>query len=237
MRFLDIEKLRAISSSEFHEVKPYPFISTFGLLTDEGYSTLLENLPDVSALVPSFGKQRSHGQTSHDRYVLEYNPALNSVADVWHEFVSELHGPDYTAFIQRMYQQRLFRLSIHWHYAPRGSSVSPHCDALHKLGSHIFYLNDADTWDPDWGGNTLILDDNGRFDQNSSPDFDSFDNIIESECAGNYSTLFARKDRSWHGVREINCPEDQMRKVFIIVVNRPLLYAGRQMLKWLKLKK
>jgi hypothetical protein len=34
---------------------------------------------------------------------------------------------------------------------------------------------------------------------------------------GNRSPLFARKEHSWHGVREIRCPEGHMRKVFIVV--------------------
>jgi hypothetical protein len=40
--------------------------------------------------------------------------------------------------------------------------VSPHCDSPKKLGSHIFYLNTKEDWDPSWGGETLILDDGGR---------------------------------------------------------------------------
>jgi hypothetical protein len=37
---------------------------------------------------------------------------------------------------------------------------------------------------------------------------------------GNRSLLFARQGNSWHGVREIRCPEDRMRKVFIVVIDR-----------------
>ncbi len=36
---------------------------------------------------------------------------------------------------------------------------------------------------------------------------------------GNRSLLFARKDNSWHGVREIRCPEGHMRKVLVVVIN------------------
>ncbi len=33
------------------------------------------------------------------------------------------------------------------------------------------------------------------------------------------SFLFRRTEHSWHGVREIECPEDAMRKVFIVVID------------------
>ena len=38
---------------------------------------------------------------------------------------------------------------------------------------------------------------------------------------GNVSLLFACTPHSWHGVRAISCPPDRLRKVFIVVVNRP----------------
>ena len=237
MQYLDFEKLNAIDAQAFLRVKPYPFINPEGLLTPEGYQQLVDNLPDVSVMEPSFGRKRSHGQVSHDRYNLEYSPDLKTVPKPWMEFIGELYGPEYNRFLQRMYQRNSFKLNMHWHYAPAGCSVSPHCDAQHKLGSHIFYLNKEGEWDPEWGGQTLILDDGGRFATNSAPAFEDFDRIIASECVGNHSTLFARRDRSWHGVRELTCPDGRYRRVFIVVINHPLLYAGRRALNWIKKKK
>lgn len=237
MQYLDLHKLNAVDADAFTNIKPYPFINPAGLLTDEGYTRLVETQLDVSALTPSFGRKRSHGQQSHDRYVLEYQPALEALPASWKDFISELHGPHYTRFIQRLYRCRFFHLNMHWHYASNGCAVSPHCDAAHKMGSHIFYLNTDDDWHPSWGGPTLILEDHGRFRTDSAPDFDDFDSIVASECMGNFSTLFERRTRSWHGVRELQCPDDKLRKVFIVVINRPLLYAGRRALNWLKKKK
>jgi len=157
MQYLDHDKLAAIDADAFSDTKPYPFINPTGLLTDDGYSRLVENQLDVSVLTPSFGRKRSHGQYSHDRYVLEYRPGLAVVPTAWQEFIAELHGPQYARFIKRLYRCRSFKMNMHWHYAPKGCSVSPHCDAAHKMGSHIFYLNTADDWDPEWGGATLIL--------------------------------------------------------------------------------
>ena len=54
----------------------------------------------------------------------------------------------------------------------------------------------------------------------SAPKFEDFKHAMVSKAIGNYSFLFARKGNSWHGVREIQCPPDSMRKVFIVVINR-----------------
>jgi len=37
---------------------------------------------------------------------------------------------------------------------------------------------------------------------------------------GNRSLLFTTRNDSWHGVKAIQCPEDRMRKVFIVVINK-----------------
>ena len=236
MDYLDRDNLDAIDADEFANTKPYPFINPAALLTGDGYRRLLEHQPDVSALTPSFGQKRSHGQYPHDRYVLEFQSDLDVIPDVWKEFVAELHGPHYTRFIKRMYGCNSFRLNMHWHYTPNGCVVSPHCDALHKMGSHIFYLNTLDDWNSSWGGETLMLDDNDRFALNSAPAFEDFDRIVAGKCIGNVSTLFARRRHSWHGVRELTCPSDKLRKVFVVVINQLVLYAARRLINRIKKK-
>ncbi len=67
---------------------------------------------------------------------------------------------------------------------------------------------------------TIVLDDGGRFDRASAPAFEDFDSALSSETLGNRSFLFSRRGNSWHGVREVACPEGQMRKIFIVVLNR-----------------
>ena len=47
-----------------------------------------------------------------------------------------------------------------------------------------------------------------------------FDRAIDSTAMGNYSFLFVRNGNSWHGVREITCPEGHYRKVFIVVIRK-----------------
>lgn len=219
MTYLDFQRLSAIDPRQFQQEQPYPWINPEGLLTTEGHEELVATLPDVSLFQQRFGVARAHGQQSHDRLTLAYRDDL-PLASPWKKFLAELHGQEYRSFLLRLFGINSLALNFHWHYTPNGCSVSPHCDAKHKLGSHIFYLNTNENWDPGWGGETLILDDGGRFDRKSAPDFQDFDLTISAQALGNYSLLFGRKNNSWHGVRPINCPEKLLRKVFIVVINR-----------------
>lgn len=217
MAYLDFDRLDALDPHAFQAQRPYPWVNPHGLLTPTGYQRLAESLPAVSQFTRLFGVKRAHGQHSHDRYGLEYSPGLQ-LAPAWQDFIDELAGSAYRRFICRMFGVRAVELRFHWHYTPRGCSVSPHCDAKHKLGSHIFYCNPE--WNPAWGGETLILDDGGRFGRSSAPRFEDFDRRIVSHTSGNRSLLFQRRNNSWHGVRRLECPDGQLRKVFIVVINR-----------------
>ena len=217
MSYLDFDRLDALDPHAFQAQRPYPWVNPHGLLTPTGYQRLVESLPAVSQFTRLFGVKRAHGQHSHDRYGLEYRPGLQ-LAPAWQDFIDELAGSAYRRFICRMFGVRAVELRFHWHYTPRGCSVSPHCDAKHKLGSHIFYCNPE--WNPAWGGETLILDDGGRFGRSSAPRFEDFDRRIVSHTSGNRSLLFQRRNNSWHGVRPLECPDGQLRKVFIVVINR-----------------
>jgi len=216
--FLDPKQLAAMDGEQFRAARPYPWANPADLLTADGYRGLIEHLPDVSLFKPVFGRVRKHRQQSHDRYALEWHDNL-PVSEVWKEFVRELEGPVYQDFLARMIGHRDFALRYHFHYTPTGCSVSPHCDAVWKLGSHIFYLNTEDDWKPEWGGETQVLDDRGRFKAGSAPAFEDFDEALSSESIGNRSLLFIRQGNSWHGVRPIDCPEGYLRKVFIVVIN------------------
>ncbi len=227
MRYLDLERLKAIDVSRFRATKPYPWVNPEKLLTDEGFGALYENLPDLPLFNREFGVQRSHGQYPHDRLALEYRDDL-PISRHWHDFVAELGALDYRRFMRRMYDMRFLSLTFHWHYTPNGCSVSPHCDALRKLGSHIFYFNTGQDWEEDWGGQTLVLDDLGQFPRKSAPRFQDFSREVAAQGIGNRSLIFARGESSWHGVREIKCPEGRFRKVFIVVVEdkrRALLHS------------
>ncbi len=219
MTYLNVERLNEIDPVAFQNRKPYPWINPEGLLTEAGYRELRDTLPEVSSFEQRFGEARKFGQQSHDRFNLEYKEGC-TLSPAWQGFVAELQGPTYRAALQRLYGTKALDLRFHWHYTPNGCSVSPHCDSKHKLGSHLFYFNSEEDWDADWGGETLILDDGGRFERKSAPSFEDFDSAEAAEAMGNRSLIFQSTGNSWHGVREIRCPEDRLRKVFIVVINR-----------------
>lgn len=231
MQFLDLDRLEALDARQFQETKPYPWVNPATLLTQDGYRRLIATLPDVAHFERRFGEQRKFGQQSHDRYNLEYGEDC-PISDDWQGFIEELQGEAYTRFLHRMFGRKSLSLRFHWHYSPNGCSVSPHCDSKTKLGSHLFYLNTSEDWDPAWGGQTVVLDDGGRFDRKSGPDFDDFDHAIEGKTLDNHSFLFMSKGPSWHGVRDICCPEDRLRKVFIVVINSGK--PARQLLRLFK---
>jgi len=231
MGYLDFERLDRVDERAFQAQKPFPFVNPEKLLGDEGHARLLAALPDVSLFDAEFGRPRKFGQGSHDRYNLEYRDGL-AIPAPWQEFIDELRGDRYRAFLARLYGTRRFRLRFHWHYAPRGCWVSPHCDSKRKLGSHIFYLNSSREWDSAWGGETVVLDDEGRFAHSSSPKVEDFHASITANCLDNRSFIFRRTAHSWHYVRPVCCPEGMLRKVFIVVADdhRPILglLSGRR---------
>ena len=107
----------------------------------------------------------------------------------------------YRTFIRRLMGIRRFDLNCHWHYASSGCSVSPHCDAKRKHGSHLFYFNTSRDWDTAWGGQTRVLDDGGCLAHAANPECEDLGCVAASQAVGNYSLLFKRGEHSWHGVR------------------------------------
>ena len=223
MQYIDFDRFKAIDPAEFHATQPYPWINPRGLLTDAGYQSLLDNMPDVSLFEKKFGYGRIAGQKPHDRYSLEYAPGA-PVPEPWQEFITELCSDDYRKTLAKLFGARKINLRFHWHYTPNGCSVSPHTDSVREHGSQLFYFNKEGEWDPAWGGDTLVLDDGGQLKFETAPTLDDFNNEIAASSIGNYSLIFERTRHSWHAVREISCPEDRMRRVFIVVANPENIY-------------
>jgi len=224
--YLNNAILEAIDPAEFRAREPYPWVNPQYFIEPSLYPRLLETRPPLEQFRGFFGKPRKHGQGSHDRYVLDYERGMD-IAAPWRDFVEELCGDQYRRFVCRLLGVADVRFRFHWHYAPNGAEVSPHCDSRGKIGSHIFYLNTDDDWRWDWGGETVILDDGGRFAPDSAPFFEDFDAAWPAATRDNRSLIFGRRGNSWHGVRLIHCPPDHYRKVFIVVFEeyRPLRVA------------
>ncbi|MCA9472527.1 MAG: hypothetical protein MRJ96_16895 [Nitrospirales bacterium] len=219
MHYLNAEMLESLPSRAFQQQTPYPWINPYGMLYEDRYRSLLETLPEQAIFTSTFGRARKYGQKSHDRYTLKYRKDL-SLARPWAEFIQELQGQKYGNFLKTFFQCRSFELDFFWFYTPNGCSISPHCDHKNKIGAHLFYMNTEQDWSPEWGGETLILDDGGKLERKSAPSFDEFSSTIPSKAIGNYSLLFARTENSWHGMKEIRCPENRMRRVFMVAIKR-----------------
>lgn len=215
--YLDFEHLESIDTGTFQNQKPFPWINPRALIKPEGWAELERDLPRLEDFDQRFGEKRRAGQTPHDRYSLEFKDGL-SVADSWRSFIDELRSDRHRSQICRLFRAKNVEFRFHWHYTPTGCSVSPHVDAVRELGSHIFYFN-TPLWEERWGGQTLILDDRRQWARGSAPDFDAFEEIITADCGGNSSLLFNGRDHGWHGVRKIECPEQDLRRVFIVIVN------------------
>ncbi len=226
MNYLNIDTLKQIPAKEFLNTQPYPWRNLNGCLTGEGLKELLATLPDVSMFEKSFSMEREHGQKPHDRFELRYSDQL-VLAPPWQAFIKELSGSLYSQEVKRLFSVKDFNIRFQWHYSYAGCSVSPHCDSKSKIGSHIFYLNTPDNWREEWGGQTLILDDEGRMDCDSAPDIETFPKKISVKTLGNYSLLFARTDHSWHCVQALNSPPDVLRKIFTVVLEKKVSFKER----------
>jgi hypothetical protein len=161
VKYLNIDKLRSLDRSDFLATQPYPYYNTEGVLTEAGFRELLDNMPTLELFEKKFGYERRARQAPHDRYSLEYEPDTPAPAP-WKAFIDELCSDDYRREVRRLLGAKKVEFRFHWHYTPTGCAVSPHCDARREHGSHLFYFNPREDWDPAWGGSTLVLDDGGR---------------------------------------------------------------------------
>ncbi len=230
---IDLQKLKSIDSEAFQKAVPFPWMNINSLLTEEAFDLLYRTLPPPSQLKAETGKVRDYGQQSHDRLSLQYRPGIE-ISPQWQKFIDTLHGQEYESFLRKMFglkRDEQIVLTMHWHYASRGCSVSPHVDASRKLGSHIFYFHRDDDWDDNWGGQTVVLQSDRQIPAHSGPAFADFNVMAASTIKNNHSFIFHRTEQSWHGVRPLTCPADRLRKVFIVVVNRVTWQV-----KWRKLR-
>ena len=228
--YLNPAVLDAIDPAAFRAQLPYPWINPQHFIADDCSQELLDTLPDISQFRAFFGKQRKHGQASHDRYTLDYEEGMQ-LSPAWNAFIDELRSDRYRDFVTALLGVSQVRFRFHWHFTADGGEVSPHCDSKGKIGSQIFYLNTADDWEWDWGGETVVLDDGGRIEPGNAPAFEDFDAEYAANTRDNRSLIFGRRGNSWHGVRRINCPENYYRKVFIVVFEeyRPIHMATKRL--------
>lgn len=229
--FFDEAVLESLTLDEFRSTGPFPWHHFSGVLTPAAFGRLLDDFPPRELFQWREGLSGQYYSRPHDRWFLEYRPAGPSApgkarkADlpaVWQRFLDELERDD------SPYRQHMLRwlgidhdleLRLTWHLGVNGSEVSPHIDTDKKLGTHIFYFNTDDDWDPAWGGNLLVLDP-GELD-GQDRDFDDFRLEAEIDLLGNRSFLFKNNHNAWHGVRPLQCPEGRYRRLFNVVYEKP----------------
>jgi hypothetical protein len=220
--FFDFDRFEELSEAGFDKQEPYPFLNPLDLVTPEGWEQLRADLPPIDLFAQKFGKRRYSGQIPHDRFSLEYTNDV-PVSAAWNAFIDELRTPRYRATACKLMGVRSMSLRFHWHYTPAGLGVSPHIDQQRELGSHIFYFNSRE-WTRDWGGETVLLGSQTPFKRRAAPKFDDFEHKRPAECIGNRSLVFKGRKSAWHAVRPIECPPDEMRRVFIVVYNTTEIY-------------
>ena len=222
MKYLNFDTLNKIDAEKYRHNKPYPYIEISAPLYDDAYRLLVQSAPDdLSLFEKQFGIERGYGQKFHDKYYLLYSDST-PLSQPWKEFVAELYSHEYRRFIESLFniKRNNYDMALSWHYMPRGTQITPHCDTKKKIGSQLFYLNTSEIWKSEWGGQTLALDDEGERDWRSGPKISEFKNFFQSKSVNNNSFIFTRTDHSWHAVDELKCPDGYLRKMFSVVVNR-----------------
>ena len=224
MTYLEMKCLDGVSAGAFQGQKPYPWAQMQNTLTAKGWEQLRASLPEFSVFQRMVGVKRGYGQEPHNRGILHYREGME-LAETWKAFIAELRSPAYEAFLRRVLnlpETQKIILTMEWYYAWQGCSVSPHCDARRKIATHIFFFATDDDWPREWGGDILILDDEGRFKAHSAPAFNDLKIAASLDLRKNGSLLFQRTEHSWHGVQPLRSPRaDIYRKLFIVTVNIP----------------
>ncbi len=229
-QFLNTALLTEFPTATFTEASPFPWHDFPGVLTQEGFSTLYENYPSLAMFERHAGMERPHGQRPHDRYYLAYEQSIyqheegevkhSDLPPAWQAFMEELKTSDvYHRFLERLLGTAPLTARYAWHVGITGSEVSPHRDADNKIGTHIFYFNTHDDWNPAWGGSTLAL--GGKKIADLNPDFSDFTSESASEILDNHSFLFKNTHDAWHGVKTLTCPEDRYRRLFNVILHAP----------------
>lgn len=233
-QFLDCAVMREFPTDAFTEQTPFPWFNFSQVLTPEGFDVLLRQFPPLELFEAHVGMERPGDQRPHDRYYLAYEHSIYDRAQKsaqgearhgdlplpWQGFLEELKtSAEYHAFIERLLGVSPLSARYAWHVGVNGSEVSPHRDADNKIGTHIFYFNTREDWDPAWQGSTLVL--GGKQGAAPNPDFADFTSETASDIRDNHSFLFKNTPDAWHGVRTLTSPEGRYRRLFNVIFQTP----------------
>ena len=59
MKYIDSKTIENIEADAFRDQQPFPWVNPHGFLTDSGYRELVETMPDLESMTPSFGSTPS----------------------------------------------------------------------------------------------------------------------------------------------------------------------------------
>ena len=206
MKYINESVMSGLDAAAFQQQRPYPWLAIReGFLTADGFPRLADRCRSRSWFDKRFGEAQARPGAARPSGA-GIRPDL-PLAQPWRELSTNSAALRIEAFSERMFGRRALRLILHWHYTPNGCSVSPHCDARRKLGSHIFYFNTDKNWQPDWGGETL----HPRRQRPLSRRFGAQVRGLRPGHAGQGHRQFQlccsmRRERSWHGAKEITLP-------------------------------
>ena len=142
--------------------EPYAVAIVDGLLDEPGAGTLCREFPtegfrlDARSGTGAEKRYRSYnlGVVAHGR---PQHPAWDRLSPAWREFVEDLTAPPYRAALGAATGTDLAGCEVEVRLCryEAGCWIDPHTDRPDKRLTQIIYLNPE--WNPDWGGNLLIL--------------------------------------------------------------------------------
>lgn len=229
--FLNESLIRSFPEEEFRSATPFPWFNSHEFLTPEAFRLLHDEFPPLELFERHEGMRRPHEQRPHDRFYLAYESNLyhevgsppgkgtvshSELPEPWQRLLDEITTCEpYLGLIRRLFGESSFRIRFAWHMGFTGSEVSPHVDSPDKIGTHIFFFNRSDEWDPAWGGSTLVLE--GKREGGKSPDFTAFTRVVPIDIRDNSSFLFKNTPQAWHGVEALAAPAGHYRRLFNVV--------------------
>ena len=231
---INYELLTSFQQKLFIQNRPFPWYNFNTFLTEEGFNRLLQDFPSIELFEKHQGLERIYGQRPHNRYYLAYKTSVyhqiehrdrgiidyKHLPQSWQTFIEELETSRiYQDFIKSLFEVADFEIRYAWHIGVTNSEVSPHKDAEQKIGTHIFYFNTDDDWEPSWDGSTLVLGE--KLKNVMNPDFNDFTTVIPTQFTNNHSFLFKNTPNAWHGVKPLTCPEGKYRRLFNVIFEFP----------------
>jgi hypothetical protein len=236
--FLNDGLLENFDQKQFRNNKPYAWFGFSDFLQPSAFPTLYDEFPAIDLFERHHNIERGHQQRPHNRYYLRLDSSIdsgkkpgvvgrNQLGPNWRSFISELEsGTHYREFVSDLLEVNNPLLRFAWHIAGKGDDVSPHCDISIKAGSHLFYFNTAKDWKESWNGGTVLLE--GKKNLTQNPEISDFEQSYVIKIIGNRSMLFQNSAEAWHSVDILRCPPEHYRRLFTVVVEKPIPHGWKK---------